>query len=46
VVILFVAILLLVIGAYFISGYRWLFYLRLLVAILFVVIRGYFIGGY
>jgi hypothetical protein len=41
-----VAILLMIIGGYFINGNWWLFYLWLLVVIVLMVIGGYFIYGY
>jgi hypothetical protein len=41
-----VAILLMVIGDYFINGYWWLFYQWLLLVILLMAIGGYFINGY
>jgi hypothetical protein len=46
VVILLVAIVLAIIGGYFISDYCWLFYCKPLVVILLVPIDSYFIGGY
>jgi hypothetical protein len=39
-------ILLAIIDGYFIGGYCWLFYWRLLIVILLAVIDGYYIGGY
>jgi len=41
-----VAILLVAIGDYSISGYCWLFYCKPLMVILLVIIDGYSIGGY
>jgi hypothetical protein len=41
-----VAILLRVIGGYYVNAYWWLFYKWLLMVIILMVIGGYFINGY